>query len=124
MPFEFRFCVKPLVSRLAETRFVRSALEDEADLSAFRKPPSLKVIAGVSAILLSYLIGWPLIGLLGAVAVYHEQPMIVAVGGPLAYGLSHLVFLLGMVLAGAQYSRIFLRWAARTLVLKFLKPSL
>ena len=33
----------------------------------------------------------------------------VIVGGPLTYGLSHLVFLLGMYLCGAVYSLIFLR---------------
>ena len=84
---------------------------EKADLRAFRRRPDLRVISGVTAIALSYLIAWPLIALLGIAAVHYGNAAIVVVGGPVAYGLSHLVFLLGMYLAGATYSRIFLRWA-------------
>lgn len=105
--------LKKLVLRLSRTRFVRSAIADRADLSAFKGRPGPKVIAGVSAIACSYVIGWPLISLLGVAAVYYENAYIAVVGGPAAYGLSHLVFLLGMYLAGAKYSRIFFRWATR-----------
>ena len=103
--------LKLFVHRLSCIGFVRAAIEDRADLSAFRERPDLKVIAGVSAIAFSYVIGWPLIALLGIAAVHFGNAAIVAVGGPVAYGLSHLVFMLGMVLAGAKYSHIFLRWA-------------
>ena len=71
--------------------------------------------------LISYVIGWPLITLLGILAVYYEQPALVLLGGPMAYGLSHLVFLLGMYLAGARYSWIFLRWLTRVAMLKLFK---
>jgi hypothetical protein len=47
--------------------------------------------------------------------------VIAVVGGPVAYVLSHLVFLLGMYLAGAYYSYIFLRWLTRVTMLKLLK---
>lgn len=109
------------VSKLASIRFIRSALEEEADLSAFKKKPDAKVIVGVSAILLSYVIGWPLVALLTAAAVYYNQPYIALIGGPAAYGLSHLTFLFGMYLAGARYSWIFLRWLTRVAMLKLLK---
>ena len=79
------------------------------------------MIAGVSAIAFSYVIGWPLISLLGAAAVYYQNAAIAVVGGPLAYGLSHLVFILGMYLAGAKYSYIFFRWASRVAVERLLK---
>ena len=118
------FCCTPcqwLVARIAATRFVRQALADNADLSAFKGKPSLKVIAGVTAIIVSYIIGWPAVALLGALAAYYERAAIVVVGGPLIYGLSHLVFLLGMYLAGARYSWIFLRWLTRVTMLKLLK---
>jgi len=105
--------VKPLVRRLARTRFVRTAMAENADLSAFKERPDFRVIAGVSAIAISYVIGWPLISLLGAAAVYYRNAAIAVIGGPAVYGLSHLVFLLGMYLAGAKYSHIFLKWATR-----------
>jgi hypothetical protein len=69
------------------------------------------VISGVTAIAFSYVICWPLIALLGIASVHFGNAAIVVVGGPVAYGLSHLLFLLGMYLTGAKYSRIFLRWA-------------
>lgn len=112
--------LKRVVLRLAQTRFVRTAISERADLSAFNGRPSPRVIAGVSAIAFSYVIGWPLVSLLGAAAVYYGNAAIAVVGGPLAYGLSHLVFILGMYLAGAKYSRIFFRWATRVAMERFL----
>lgn len=105
--------LKSIVCRLARCPFVQSAITGRADLGAFCRWPGPRVVAGLSAIILSYLIGWPLITLLGAAAVYYENAAIAVVGGPVAYGLSHLVFILGMVLAGAKYSHIFFQWATR-----------
>jgi hypothetical protein len=116
----FKNGMRRLVQRLAATTYVRRAIEERADLSAFRQRPSLRVVAGVGAILFSYVIGWPLIAVLGAIAIHLNQPLVVVVGGPVAYGLSHLVFILGMYLAGAEYSMIFLRWATRVAVVKLL----
>lgn len=90
---------------------MQSAIIERADLNAFRRRPDLRVISGVAAIAFSYVIGWPLIALLGVAAVHYQNAAIAVVGGPVAYGLSHLVFMLGMYLAGAKYSWIFLRWA-------------
>ena len=110
-----------LIDKIAKTKFVRSAVEEKADLSAFRQRPTLRIILGISAIGISYIIGWPAVAFLGTLSIYFKEPLIVAIGGPITYGLSHLVFLLGMYLAGAKYTRIFLRWAARALVEKFSK---
>jgi hypothetical protein len=110
-----------IIAMLAATSFVQSALKENADLSAFKKKPSLKVILGVSTICFSYIIGWPLIALLSFLSIYFDEPMIILIGGPTAYALSHLVFILGMYLAGARYSWIFLRWLTRITMLKLLK---
>lgn len=110
-----------LVARVAAKRFVRQALADNADLSAFKGKPTLKVTLGIAAIVISYIIGWPAVALLGFLAAYYGRPAIVVVGGPLIYGMSHLVFLLGMYLAGARYTWIFLRWLTRVTMLKLLK---
>ncbi len=101
------------IRKIAQTEFVRSAVAEKADLTAFKQRPSIRVIAGVSLIGFSYVIGWPAVGALSALAVYLQKPLVAIIGGPLTYGLSHLVFLAGMYLAGAEYTRIFLRWAAR-----------
>ncbi len=110
-----------IISRLAAVSFVRQAMEDNADLSAFKERPTLRVILGVGLIGFSYLIGWPLIGLLASLSVYYHEPMLIVAGGPLAYGLSHLVFLAGMYLAGAKYTWIFLRWLTRVTMLKLMQ---
>jgi hypothetical protein len=109
-----------IINSIAKKDYVRSALNDKADLSAFKEKPSARIIMGVLAILFSYIISWPAIGALGAISVYLDNPLIVFIGGPLLYGFSHLVFLFGMYLAGAKYSKIFLRWATRVAVEKLL----
>ena len=112
-----------IIKRISETKYVRSAIEDKADLSAFKEKPSFRVILGVSSICFSYIIGWPAISVLGALAIYLNRPLLIAIGGPLLYGFSHLVFLLGMYLAGFNYTKIFLRWAARVAVEKWMSKN-
>ncbi len=112
-----------IIKRICETGYVRSAIKDKADLSAFKEKPSIRTILGVSAIGFSYIIGWPAISALGALAVYLNRPWLIVIGGPLLYGLSHLVFLLGMYLAGANYTKIFLRWATRMAVEKWMSKK-
>ena len=112
-----------IIKRICETGYVRSAINDKADLSAFKEKPSIRTILGVSAIGFSYIIGWPAISALRALAVYLNRPWLIVIGGPLLYGSSHLVFLLGMYLAGANYTKIFLRWATRMAVEKWMSKS-
>ena len=112
-----------IIKKIAETRYVRSAIEDQADLSAFKKKPSIKIIIGLSVMGFSYIIGWPAISVLGILSVYLNKPLLIAIGGPLLYGLSHLVFMLGMYLAGYNYTKIFLRWATRVTVEKWMSKN-
>jgi hypothetical protein len=112
-----------IVKKIAETRYVRSAIEDKADLSAFKKKPSMKIVIGLSVMAFSYIIGWPAITALGALSIYLNKPLLIAIGGPVLYGLSHLVFMLGMYLAGADYTKIFLRWATRMAVEKWMSKN-
>lgn len=107
-----RLCTK-IICALAATAFVRTAMEAEADLTAFREKPSPTVLAGVFAIAISFVLGWPSVAALGLLSYKLQTPWIVVVGGPLIYGFSHLVFLLGMYLSGTVYSLIFCRWLAR-----------
>lgn len=111
-----------LLHKTAGTQFVRSAIEDQADLSAFKEKPSLAVITGVLLIIISSLLGWPAVTVIGALAIHFERPLIAVIGGPLVYGFSHLVFLVGMYFSGAEYSVIFFRWLARV-VMERLLPS-
>jgi len=109
---------KRILKKISQTDFARKAMRDQADLSAFKQRPTPRIILGVSAIIISYIIGWPAVGALGTLAVYLKEPLLAVIGGPVTYGLSHLVFLAGMYLAGAEYTKIFLRWATRVAVEK------
>ena len=106
-----------LAARMAEhllaKPFVARAVSTKADLEPFKKKPSLRIIVGLVILGLSFLLGWPAVAGLGALAVKLHSPLIVVAGGPLVYGLSHLVFILGMYLCGAKYTVIFFRWATR-----------
>ncbi len=112
--------IQKIIQKAADTGFVRKAIADKADLSPFRERPSPRAIAGISAIGISYIIGWPAVAFLGILSIHFKKPMIAIVGGPLTYGLSHLVFILGMYLAGADYTRIFLRWGTRKVMEKMM----
>jgi peptidoglycan-N-acetylglucosamine deacetylase len=102
-------------ARLAATRFVREAIAEKADLKALRVKPTPRIWAGLGLVGFSYIIGWPAVGLLAGISYYLREPLIIVIGGPVTYGLSHLVFLAGTYLAGVHYVRIFLRWSMRRL---------
>ena len=108
------------LTRLAALPFVHAAIGDHADLSAFKEKPGLRILTGVFLIILSFPLGWPAVSGLGILAFKLGNPWIVAVGGPLVYGFSHLVFLLGMFLSGAKYTQIFCRWLVRVVVERLL----
>jgi energy-converting hydrogenase Eha subunit B len=113
--------ISRIVTRIGNTPFVRNAIAEKADLTAFKQKPSARILLGVFLIGFSYVIGWPAVGALAALAIYLEEPLVAIIGGPVTYGLSHLVFLAGMVLAGAKYSGIFLRWATRVVMEKLMQ---
>ncbi|NPU83560.1 MAG: hypothetical protein HPY65_03645 [Syntrophaceae bacterium] len=98
--------IRKIAERLARTEYVRDALEHPADLREIRRKPSPRVWAGLFLVGLSYIIGWPAVAVFGVLAAWFREPLIVAIGGPLTYGLSHLMFLAGAWLAGAQYIRL------------------
>lgn len=115
--------IRQFIIKLAQTAFVRKAIAERADLSAFKERPTPRVVIGVGLIALSYVIGWPVIAVLGILSVYFKEPLLVVIGGPLFYGISHLVFLLGMYLAGMRYTWIFLRWLTRITMIKLMKKN-
>jgi hypothetical protein len=106
--------------RLARIGFVRSAIDDRADLTPFKGRPTFRILFGVFLIGFSFVMCWPAISVLAGISVHLRMPLLAAIGGPVLYGMSHLYFLAGMALSGAEYSRIFLRWAARVGVEKLL----
>jgi hypothetical protein len=113
---------KKIAEFLLKMPFVYKAVQEKADLSAFIIKPEKRIIIknsfGLFFILFSYALGWPVVIALGIISVYLREPLFVVIGGPVAYGVSHLMFWAGMYLTGAHYTFIFLRWAARKAVEK------
>jgi len=109
-----------IVARLVRVQFVREAMEEKVDLpalrAAFREKPTPRVWMGLGLVGFSYIIGWPAVGLLALIADYMCEPLVVVVGGPVTYGLSHVVFWVGSWFAGARYVTIFRHWATRRVI--------
>jgi hypothetical protein len=110
-----------LVQRISRTAYARSALSDEAGLACFKQKPTPRIMWGLVIIGVSYIIGWPAVALLGFLSATWGKPLLLVVGGPVVYGLSHLTFILGAWLAGAEHAKAFFRWATRVTLLKITK---
>jgi peptidoglycan/xylan/chitin deacetylase (PgdA/CDA1 family) len=117
----FRF----LALKVASTAYVRRAIREQVNLDAFKTKPSPKFLFGVGLILGSYVLGWPMVGLFSVLSAYFRAPVLLMVG-PAFYGFSHLVWLLGMYLAGRdsiKYADILLSWSLRKAVEKTVLPG-
>lgn len=108
-----------LARRLGRTRFVRRAVEEDANLDAFKERPRPRLVVGLVLIALSFVVGWPGVAAFSIAAVHTGDVRLFLFGGPAAYGLSWAIWGVGMLLTGPdtyKYGRIFLRWLARDFV--------
>jgi peptidoglycan-N-acetylglucosamine deacetylase len=102
---------------LGSTTAGQKAIREKTDLKAFKERPSARFLTGIGLILISYVFGWPMVGLFSFLAAYFQNPGLL-IGGPIAFGFSHLVFLAGMYLAGRgsfKFLEIFFLWSLRSL---------
>jgi hypothetical protein len=111
-----------LARKLASNAYVRRAIEKEVTLDTLKTSPSPKFFFGVGLVLLSYVLGWPMVGLFSFLSAYFQAPVLLMLG-PAFYGFSHLVWMFGMYLAGRdciKYADIMLSWSLRKAVEKAL----
>lgn len=104
----------------AQKKFCRRAIKECADLSSFKEKPSISISVGIFLILFSYVIGLPAVIALGIIAAWLKKPLIGIIGGPLIYGVSTLIFIIGIKLAGKKYVVVFIRWMTRVILEKIL----
>ena len=102
-------CLKNLVQK----QFVQRILQEEPDLRRLKRRPTAREQFGIFLVLLSYVIGWPAVAFFGFMSLYLRQPLVLIIGGPLTYGISHLVFLVGMYIAGKDYAMVFMKWSIK-----------
>lgn len=92
-----------------------------ADLNEFRERPTLRLITGLVLMTLSFIMGWPAVAALSAMAVYYREPLIAVIGCPTTYALSYVVFIVGAWLSRApHYMNIVMMYALQSLLKKIL----
>ncbi|MGA2526886.1 MAG: hypothetical protein ABSF79_09765 [Smithellaceae bacterium] len=112
--------VKKIALYIARKDFCRKAIAEHANLSIFKKKPSFRVIIGLVLLAFSYAIGLPVAIVLSIIVASRGNALIAAIAAPLLYGISWLIFLVGVYLAGPEYGRALSRWAARVILEKIL----
>lgn len=112
--------IKKTARYFARKAFCRDAIHDHADLSIFKEELTASVITGLVLIAVSYPIGLPAVFIVGGIAAWMEKPRVGIIGIPLTYGISWLLLMLGLYLAGPKYGKAFSRWAVRFILEKIL----
>ena len=115
MPF-----LRILARRLARTKFGQKALsQTENELSILKQKPGKRVYLGLAVVVISCLTGLPALAFLGYLSVKISKPMIIIAGAPAVLLLVHIVFGVGVYLAGKNYAREILLWATKRFLQKF-----
>ena len=105
--------------RLARTKFGQKDLTQPDGLGILKQKPTTRVYGGLALMALSYLIGLPALAYLSYLSVKMSKPMIIAVGGPVVFGLVHIMFGVGVYLAGQNHAMEALLWATKRFLEKY-----
>jgi hypothetical protein len=111
--------LKSFAHRLAQTKFGQKSLIKPDGLSILKRQPGTRVYVGVVLIAMSYLIGLPALAFLSYLSVKLSKPMTIAVGGPVIFLLVHIMFGVGVYLAGQNYAIALLQWATKRFLQKY-----
>jgi len=111
-----------MARRLARTRFGRKALSQPDGPGILKQKPTPRIYCGLALMGLSYVTGLPGLALLSYLSVKTGRPLIMAVGGPVVFGLVHIMFGVGVYLAGQNYAMAALLWATRRFLEKYACP--
>jgi hypothetical protein len=111
--------LRPFARWLAQTKFGQKSLTKQDGLSILKQRPGTRVYAGLVLMAVSYLIGLPALAFLSYLSVKLNKPMIIAVGGPVAFLLVHIMFGVGVYLAGQNYAAKVLQWATKRFLKKY-----
>ena len=112
--------IKKTAHYFAKKKYCRAAIENRADLRVFQEKPTLSMAMGMVMIAFSYVIGLPAVLFLATLAVWLKKPLIGIIGGPLIYGISTLIFIIGIKLAGLKHVKALFLWMIRIILEKIL----
>ena len=107
--------------KLAQTEFGQKSLTKPDRLSILKQQHSARVYVGLFLLATSFLISLPTLAFLSYLSVKLTNPMIIAVGGPVVLLLVHIMFGVGVYLAGKNYALEVLQWATKRFLQKYTK---
>jgi ABC-type spermidine/putrescine transport system permease subunit II len=112
--------LKKIAHYFARKSFCRKAIDEHADLSAFKEKLTRSMVVGLVLIVLSYAIGMPAVLAFSVLAASMGKPLIGIIGGALIYGISTLLFIVGIKMAGMKFFVAINRWLTRIILEKIL----
>ena len=113
------FLFSSIARRLARTKFGQKSLTKPDGLFILKQQPGTRVYVGVGLMVMSYLLGLPTLAFLSYLSVKFSKPMTIAVGGPVVILLVHIMFGVGVYLAGQNYAVKLLQWAIKRFLQKY-----
>jgi hypothetical protein len=112
--------IKKTAHYFAKKKYCRAAIDNRADLRVFQEKPTLSMAMGMVMIAFSYVIGLPAVVFLATLAIWLNKPLIGIIGGPLIYGISTLIFIIGIKLTGLTHIKALFLWMTRITLEKIL----
>ena len=111
--------LRAVARRLVQTKFGQKSLTQPDGLSILKQQPGTRVYVGLVLMVMSFLIGLPALAFLSYLSVKLSKPMTIAVGGPVVILLVHILFGVGVYLAGQNYAVKLLQWAIKRFLQKY-----
>ena len=111
--------LRSFARKMAQTKFGKKSLSNPDGLSILKQQPSKRVYVGLILMVMSFLLGLPALAFLSYLAVKLSKPLTIAIGGPAVIILVHIVFGVGVYLAGQNYGSKVLQWVAKRFLQKY-----
>ena len=111
--------LRSIARSLAQTKFAQKSLAKPDGLSILKQRPGTRVYVGLILMAMSCLISLPALAILSYLAVKLNQPGTVAVGGVVVLLLVHVIFGVGVYLAGQNYAVEVLQLATKRFLQKY-----
>ena len=111
--------LRSFARRLAQTKFGQKSLTKPNGLSTLKQKPGARVYIGLVLMAMSFLIGMPILAFLSYLAVKLNKPMTIVVGGPVVILLVHIMFGVGVYLAGQNFASELLQWVTKRFLQKY-----
>ena len=111
--------LRSIARRVAQTKFGQKSLSNPDRLSILKQQPGKRVYVGLVIMAVSFLLGLPALAFLSYMSVKLSKPMTIAIGGPVVIILVHIIFGVGVYLAGQNYVSKVLQWATKRFLQKY-----